>query len=136
MSGTRISTSSLLATVLTSRSDRHGVGLFGIDPEFLDRAGHSGAVELAVVRQCLERRDHDVAVIDFEEPSQRSTRIAAPIAIGTQYSIGSGHPLPDLVSDDAHVISRGDERALLALERLLDVRHPRGLVGMQQVPAF
>src|SRR5512139_3196303 len=106
MSGTRTSTSSLLATLLTSRSDRHGVGLLGIDPELLDRTGHGGAIELAVVGQCLERRDHDVAMIDLEEPAQRSTRIAAPIAIRTQYGVGSRHPLPDLVGDDAHVIGR------------------------------
>src|SRR5512139_1137099 len=103
MSGTRTSTSSLLATLLTSRSDRHGVGLLGIDPELLDGAGDCGAIELAVVGQCLERRDHHVTVIDFEEPAQRSTRIAAAIPISAKHSIGSGHPLADLVGDDAHV---------------------------------
>ena len=63
-----------------------GIGLVRIDAEPCIACAHGRLVDLALVGQRLERRDHDVVAIDLEVPAQRGARVAAAEAVGARAS--------------------------------------------------
>src|SRR5690606_24274665 len=96
-----------------------GHGLAGIDAQLADRLVDRGPIDLAVVGQRPQRRERNVVAVHFEELAKLCARIRAPEAVGAERDIAARHPLPDLVRHVAHVIRRGDYRALVLTEALL-----------------
>src|SRR5580658_8917726 len=87
------------------------------------------------VCQCMQRSQHDVLRIHFEEVSQRSAILAAPETICAERHQLARNPLRDTFRQYLHVIRRGDERASCAFQRLGNVGYFCFLRGMQHVPA-
>ena len=87
-----------------------GSAVSGSMSNFFIALVHRRHVELAFVGERLQRRERDVAPVDFEEAAQLRARIAAAVAVGAEHVIAARHPLPDLVGHDLHVVGGGDER--------------------------
>src|SRR5215469_14007774 len=130
MSGTLTSFS---ATAFSLNRDR--IGFVGTDPVFLHGLGDLLGVQLAFVRQGLERGQRHVTAVHLEEVAQASARIAAAETVGAEHRVAARHELADLVGEQLHVVGGGDDGTRALGERLGDVRHPRLLVRMEQVPA-
>src|SRR5690349_308411 len=59
-----------VSSVLRAGSNRHRVGLLGIDPVPGDRLGHQPRLDRAVLGQRLERRHGDPVAVDLKEVAQ------------------------------------------------------------------
>src|SRR5438105_9355385 len=70
---------------------------FGVESVLLDRLGHDLRLDLAVVGECLQRRDRDVVAIDLEEFPKLDAVIAAAEAIGAKRHIAPRNLVADLV---------------------------------------
>ena len=60
------------------------VRLLGVDPQILDGLLRDRRLQLAVARQLVQRRQHDVLGVDLEEVAQRRAALAAAEAIGAE----------------------------------------------------
>ena len=75
--------------------------------------------------------------IDLEEAAQLHPVVAAPEAVGAERrEAAATGERADLVGEGAHVVGRGDERAGVAVQALLDPRAAWLGRGMQPVPAL
>src|SRR5437870_6296938 len=70
-----------------ARSDGHRIGLFRIDPVFLDCVGNDLGFDLALIGERLERRDCHEVTIHFEEVTQLGAGIRAAVSIGAEHSV-------------------------------------------------
>ncbi len=70
--------------LLLARLNRSWLRLFGIDTILLDCLLYYLTLDLTVIAQGLERGDHDVKTINFEEDTQVFTSIATTEAISTE----------------------------------------------------
>ena len=117
MSGTLTSiAANCVLLVIRSGGDRlqtvQGAGLSASMPYFAIASATFAAGIVAVLGQRLQRRDHDVRAAHLEEAAQVLARVAAPEAVGAEHLVAARHVLANLVGEGAHVVGRGDDRAL------------------------
>src|SRR5277367_4616758 len=117
MSGTLTS----VEFVTMRRLDGQGIGFFGIDVESTHGVDHRLLVDLAVIRQRLERRNCHVMPVHLEKAAQLRPGVAAAEAIRAQHRVSARYPLPDLIGDRFHVVGGGNEGPFAVAQGLLDV---------------
>src|SRR4051812_45204600 len=81
----------------SSISGNRRILLFGIDTVRLDRLLDDRCVNFTLAHERAERRDDDVAVIDFEEVTQRRAALAAAEAVGAERHERTREPPVDRV---------------------------------------
>ena len=81
------------------------------------------------------RRSHDALRVDAEKAPQRGARVAAAEAVGAQGQVLARHPGADQIGHRAHIIGRGDHRAVRRREALLHPALAR-FTRMLAVPAL
>src|SRR5687767_13485249 len=93
-------------------SYRRGVRFFGVDAVFLDRVGYGPGLDLALVRQRLERGDGDEVAVHLKELPQLRARIGTPETIGAEHAVRAAlrDERADLLGKGLHVIARCEHR--------------------------
>src|SRR5467141_1855469 len=121
-----------------ARSDGHRIGLFRIDPVFLDRVRNDLGFDLALIGERLERRDCHEVTIHFEEVTQLGAGIRAAVAIGAEHSVDAvfGDKRSNLVGKGLDVVGSSDHGTLTLLEALGHVRDPGLRFRVQHVPTL
>src|SRR5580698_1113675 len=98
------------------------LGLFGSD---LFRGG-----------QCIQRGQHDVFGIYFEEVAQGLATFAAAKTVRTQSHQRARHPAGNGFRQNLHVVRRGHKHSLRVFQALTDKGYLRRLTRMQHIPAL
>src|SRR6266853_135560 len=121
-----------------ARSDGHRIGLFRIDPVFLDCVGNDLGFDLALIGERLERRDCHEVTIHFEEVTQLGAGIRAAVSIGAEHSVDAvfGDERSNLVGKVLDVIGSSDYGTFTLLEALGHVRDPGLRFRMERVPTL
>src|SRR6266571_2804565 len=121
-----------------ARSDSHWIGLFRIDPVFLDCFGNDFGFDFALIGERPERRDCHEVTIHFEEVTQLGARIRAAVPIGAEHSVDAafGDKRSNLVGKGLHVVGSSDHGTFALLKALGHVRDLGLRFRMQHVPTL
>jgi len=113
--------------VALSISNPNRIRLLTINLVLLDSPGHILRRHLAFRGQRRDGGVGDVIAVDFEVAAQVGAGVAAAEAVGAEDGVLHRHVFAELVGEGAHVVRRGDGRALAAFQQLGDVGLARGL---------
>src|SRR5699024_9788092 len=90
-------------------------------------------INLSLASQAEQSSNHDGLGVDVEEPAGGGAGIGETEAIGTQVDEITRHPTADLLVQRGGEVADRDERALVALQHLLDVRSALLLARVAQL---
>src|SRR5215218_1555566 len=112
------------------------VGLLRVDAELADRVRGHGSLDLAVLRQRLQRRERHEAAVHLEELAQLAPVVGPAEPVRAEHLVTAGHEGPDPVGERLHVVRRGEDGAFPPVQAPFDVALAPRPVGVEHVPAL